>query len=115
MLDLTDWQNKKYVTRDGRPVRILCIDAPNSWSVVYLVGDNVHRAREDGQYSFSPAENSLDILNAKTSHECWFFVARENKGYWTAGPYETEALMQQGISNLLPVNVVHTFKQEWEE
>ncbi len=83
MLDLTDWQNKKYQTRDGRPVRILCIDAPGEEPIVgYLVyADETSMACSwnlDGTFSRSASKSRLDLCNAKTKREGWVNIYPDN-------------------------------------
>ena len=76
MLDLTDWQNKKYQTRDGRQVRILCIDAKDEQPVIGLIttkyGEEPEQWSIDGTYNPELYEDgSMDLINAKTKHEGW--------------------------------------------
>lgn len=79
MLDLTDWQNKKYQTRDGRPVRILCIDAQGEQPIVGLIPEfeAVQQWSLDGSFLKSRKESSLDLINAKTKREGWVNVYKE--------------------------------------
>lgn len=57
--------NGKYTTRDGRPVRILCVDGPQPWPVVGIVeGDDfVMRWLADGGAPPSTGQNNpLDLV-----------------------------------------------------
>jgi hypothetical protein len=49
---------KKYRTRDGRDVRILCVDANGDRPVVGLINGNVHIWNPDGQYWVNEEFNS---------------------------------------------------------
>ena len=57
-LDLT----KPVQTRDGRPVRILCSDAPGDWCIVGLIGEKVLSWQANGQYS-TLRESQADLVN----------------------------------------------------
>ncbi len=46
MIDMT----KKYKTRDGRDVRILCVDGPGPFPVAGFVGDIVGQWTAEGRY-----------------------------------------------------------------
>lgn len=82
MLDLTDWQNKKYTTRNGKPVRILCIDMKHEhYQIVGLVShdgksEEIETWTIDGRYRFvrSEGESLSDLINAKTKREGWVNV-----------------------------------------
>lgn len=53
----------RYRTRDGLPVRILCIDAPGEQSVVGLVGDCTERWGSNGQYwTGTFGESPFDLI-----------------------------------------------------
>jgi hypothetical protein len=88
MLDLTDWQNKKYQTKSGKPVRILCVDAKDQQQVVGLV--TTEYVEEPEQWSIDGTYNpgniyessSMDLINAKTKREGWVNIG-------PYGPYES--------------------------
>jgi len=79
MLDMTDWQNKKYQTRDGHSVRILCVDARQEYSIVGLVEeggrDVIEAWRSNGSYMNSTLA-SRDLINAKIKKEGWINIYR---------------------------------------
>ena len=59
----------KYQTRDGRPVRVLCVDAKcGEWKVVALVtcrdgSENDESFRLDGTWTMTPGvESDLDLI-----------------------------------------------------
>jgi hypothetical protein len=75
-LDLTDWKNKKYQTRDGRPVRLLCVDAKRDGSIIGLVmvtvgGEELIAWYDDGSYCITAGSSSFDLVNAKTKCGGW--------------------------------------------
>ena len=57
----------KYTTRDGRPVRILCVDGPGAFPVVGLVpGSALPDCWQcDGSWSGGHDEESRDLIPAK--------------------------------------------------
>lgn len=79
MLDLTDWQNKKFQTRNGDPVRILCIDAECDQPIIGLVKNSYE---EPEQWSLDGTYNPrlyyecgvMDLINAKTKREGWLNI-----------------------------------------
>jgi hypothetical protein len=76
MLDLTDWEQKKYQTRSGKPVRILCIDAKDDQPIVGLItteyGEGPEQWSLNGKYDPEQSKGgSLDLINAKTKREGW--------------------------------------------
>lgn len=62
-------------TRDGRDVRILCVDAPGDYSIVALVGDGVFRLLGDGNYS-NTRISACDLILPKriVKHTIWVNV-----------------------------------------
>lgn len=58
----------KYTTRDGRPVRILCVDGPKPWPVAGYIGDCTAPTcwGDAGHYLYSDTEGKLcDLIPAK--------------------------------------------------
>lgn len=66
--DLINWENKKYVTRMGRPARIICVDVKNEvFPIIALVKDskeneNVHSYYQDGRRQ--EITSHMDLFNA---------------------------------------------------
>jgi hypothetical protein len=113
MLDLTDWQNKKYQTKSGKPVRILCVDAKDDQPVVGLVtteyGEEPEQWSMDGTYNPGLYEGvSMDLINAKTKREGWVNI---NERMRCVGIYATQELADDCAASLR-VACVHI---EWEE
>lgn len=60
--------DKKYKTRDGRKVRVLCVDKAGEYPVVALVytgaEELLHTLHEDGRFSSTP--ECVDLIEIKT-------------------------------------------------
>lgn len=58
---------KKYTTRDGRPVRILCVDGPEPWPVAgYIKGHLEPQCwRDSGNHSSRDIYPERDLIEAK--------------------------------------------------
>ena len=79
---------KKYQTRDGRAVRILCVDGPGEQPVVGLIGEMVANWDMNGIYFLHPlSENcrhlmeASDLILVPTKHEGWIAVADGEPDY----------------------------------
>ncbi len=112
MFNLTDWQNKKYQTRDGHSVRILCVDARQEYSIVGLVEeggrDVIEAWRSNGSYMNS-ALASRDLINAKIKKEGWINISRG--GLLGAFVQNT----QEDADMTASMNRVACIRIEWEE
>jgi hypothetical protein len=69
---------KRYQTRDGRAVRILCVDGPGEEPVVGLIDEMVASWSIDGIYFLHPASEKTrhlmersDLVLVPTKHEGW--------------------------------------------
>lgn len=60
-----------YTTRDGRPARVLCLDAKGLWPVVALVEDVAARFTLDGQNKY---ETNYDLIPAPKAHKVVLWV-----------------------------------------
>lgn len=106
---------KKYQTRDGQPVRILCIDGPDKrYPVVgFIEGySQTHNWMADGRWN-SPKEgrwiNPIDLVPVPEKHEAWALISLHS-GSVTSYRYHTreEAESDCGFGEA----VVHL---EWED
>ena len=114
MIDLTDWQNKKYTRKDGIEVRILCIDAPGPYPVVGIVmyGD-IHIVAEwdlEGKYRFCDTDKNTWLINAKTKHDGYIVLTKDGQ-YPVLGVniYSTEKELLTRFPHAIPAHI------EWEE
>lgn len=66
--------DKQYTTRDGRPVRLLCVDAPGPYPVVGLDGEILRRWGFDG---WPPNDQQEDcLIEAKPRVQCEVSILR---------------------------------------
>ena len=111
--------SRKVVTRDGRPVRIICTDRKGATPIIALVNDGLseelgHAFYSDGKI-FSDEDNELDLFFAPEKHEGWINI---NK--WADGERDTDGIIYHtklDIPDIPPVGGkrVATIKIEWEE
>ena len=109
--------SRKIVTREGKPVRIICTDAKfEKYQVLALI------TRKDGQEMLATLETSgkfrsgynshLDLFFAPEKHEGWVNVYRgmDTGNLYCAMVFESEELAK-GAGN----GSIATIKIEWEE
>ena len=87
---LDNWQNRKYVTQDGRPARIICVDAKYhtnlcDFPIVALVQDIncnelPHAYNKYGSYG-AVINHALDLQDAPEEHTVWVNVYHD-RGTW---------------------------------
>lgn len=65
---------KTYTTREGRPVRILCVDAEGDYPVVGMIGPNCLRWKINGNYNYMGHNSLDDLIPAKTKREGWINI-----------------------------------------
>lgn len=93
-LDLTDWRNRKWQTRDGRPVRLLCVDAPDSNYPIYgFVGVDVFRWKLDGSYPLQAKDK--DLIPVPPPKRKWKVYVCERMGLinFFSAPSEGDTLL----------------------
>ena len=109
--------SRKIVTKEGKPVRIICTDVKGaSYSVLALVDKGDYEAptlyTKKGEYSLG-TEGSYDLFFAPEKHEGWVNVYKsESNRSLGAGIWQTEeeAKKWEGAADY-----VTTVKIEWEE
>ena len=109
--------SKKIMTKEGKPVRIICTDVKGaSYSVLALVDKGDYEAptlyTKKGEYSLG-TEGSYDLFFAPEKHEGWVNVYKsESNRSLGAGIWQTkeEAKKWEGAADY-----VTTIKIEWEE
>ena len=106
--------NRKVVTRDGHPVRIICTDHDNiSYPIVGAIKgyDFPFCFGEDGYVVGSKCNDANDLFFAPEKHEGWVNIYH--------GPitgaivYKSEEDAKRGI--IPDAEVIATIKIEWEE
>lgn len=112
----------KVVTRDGRPVRIVCTDIKTKFNIpiVALIYD-AESDTEMCQYYHtdgtlvSGAEYSVDLFFAPTKHERWQNIYNDYRGgYYTGDIYSTEQEAKK-VVEAGRKDYVATVKIEWEK
>ena len=69
--------DKEYTTRDGRPVRVLCVDRNSKQPVIALVagitGDQLKHYCSDGRWLLNGSNNHNDLIEVKPKRtvEVW--------------------------------------------
>ena len=119
--------SRKVVTRDGKPVRIICTDAnqvyddkPGTFPVVALVtGYNnkefVYNYTEDGIYEEGQSY-TLDLFFDTTTREGWLNLYVVNDGHnLRTEPGAIYATKEEALENVLGNNCIDTVRIQWEE
>ena len=110
--------SRKLVTKDGRPVRIICTDRKsyNVEIVGLIMNDNgmesVFTWTQQGK-EYINSDTSNDLVFAPEKHEGWVNVSREEYGYEGGLIYDSK----EDAEKIAKVNkcCVATIKIEWEE
>ena len=105
---------KKVVTRDGRSVRIHCVNySSEEFIIAEIEGINYSELfTKDGKYHNSNGESPNDLFFATEKKEGWTNVYRQDDRYrYTGLIHETyeEALKDKDL------DYITTIKIEWEE
>lgn len=108
--------SRKVVTRDGRPVRIVCTDAMSEYPIIALARqcentENMCNFTKDGTY-VKGEENPFDLFFSTTKHEGWANIYRINDVTETGTIYATK---EEALANALGTNYIDTVHIEWEE
>ena len=112
--------NRKVVTRDGKPVRIICTDANGDYPVVALIKDK----KRDQPETYTP--DGVFFPDEETSRDL-FFDASTNKGWVNLYRTEQEPILFGRVFKtkedaLAEIEKVHNSRKhidtihiEWEE
>ena len=109
--------NKKVITRNGRPVKIVYTDKKGMYPVVALIEynntyENVFAFTTDGRYSFVETDEK-DLFFAPEKHEGWVNVYKNDKFYNVGNLFSSK---EDALAVTKGYNVyVATIKIEWEE
>ena len=110
--------SKKIVTREGKPVRIICTDVKGiSYSVLALVDKGDYEVptlyTKKGEYNLETTECSYDLFFAPEKHEGWVNVYKSGFG-WSLGTsiWQTEEEAKKWVGT---TDYATTIKIEWEE
>ena len=108
--------SRKIVTRDGKNVRIICINAKGNFPIIALVEthnstETVLRLREDGHFH-NTTKDSRDLFFAIEKQEGWINLVRDpiNNEIYCSKVYPTKEKAMNSIGAFYA-----TIKVEWEE
>ena len=109
--------SRKIVTRDGRPVKIICTNfknLPGNYSIVAEIeGSGCSESfTQSGEYLIGNSSQN-DLFFAPEKHEGWVNILREEYGYEGGLIYDSK----EDAEKIAKVNkcCVATVKIEWEE
>ena len=108
----------KVVTRDGRPVRILCTDAKSDYPVIGLIssngGDYPENYTENGTY-LNNYESDNDLFFGTVKKDGWVSVYRNVRGnIFFSSPYRTKEEALEALYDDTDTRI-DTIKVESEE
>lgn len=116
--EYNDNPSRKVITRDGRPVRILCTNAKRTYPVVALIEDKDNQ--EDCLYAYLPDGTICGI----TKQNDLFFAPEKCEGFINlykniCGGISTDTTVfstkEQAQASKKYENYLDTIKIEWEE
>ena len=109
--------SRKIVTRDGKNVRIICINAKGNFPIIALVEthngtETVLRLSEDGHF-YNYAEDSNDLFFATEKQEGWInvYLDAENDSYVGTCIYKSKEDAEN--NGKIWKGYVTTLKIEW--
>ena len=110
--------SKKIVTRNGKNVRIICINAKGNFPIIALVEthngtETVLRLSEDGHFH-NTTKDSRDIFFVTEKQEGWINIYKGKEGHY---PGKCLCSTKEEAVNLRCINTeyITTVKVEWEE
>lgn len=108
--------NRKVVTRDGKNVRIICINAKGNFPIIALVEthnstETVLRLKENGHF-YNDTEDPRDLFFVIEKQEGWINLVRDptNNEIYCSKVYPTKEKAMDSIGASYA-----TIKVEWEE
>ena len=109
--------SRKVVTRDGRPVRIICTDRKGATPIIALVNDGLsedlgHAFYSDGKI-FSDEDNELDLFFAPEKHEGWINIYADINDNSHPGNHIFESKEEAEEEGEKGSGYVTTIKIEW--
>jgi hypothetical protein len=77
--------DKKYRTRNGRDIRVLCVDKPGSNPVVVVDRAEVYTCTKDGRYWSDGCESIHDLIEVipQTVHVYWSSIFPDGECTWS--------------------------------
>lgn len=105
---MTISMDKNYTTRDGRPVRLLCVDGPLPYPVVGLVaGDETPACWTADGGHMQEEITCHDLIEAKPKVQCEVWMYRKPEGYleFQEAPYSKAAIDHFGLTLVARVTI----------
>ena len=118
--------SKKIITRDGRAVKIICIDAKGSFPVIGLVADAVTDVSSESPISFTKngkywnanneiTDSPLDLFFASEKYEGWINIFKTSNNIAVLGQSSIFESKEDAEKNGKDCECyVATIKIEWE-
>ena len=119
-------KKNRVVTRDGRAVKIICIDAKGNFPVIGLVPDAVNDTSSETPISFTTngkywnnqndrADSPLDLFFASEKHEGWINIFKSSNDIAFLGQSRIYESKEDAEKNGKDCECyVATIKIEWE-
>lgn len=108
--------SRKIITRDGKPVRIICIDAKCNYPIVALVTQNnyevTYNFKKDG-FATSYGDSNYDLFFAPEKREGYINLFKQTNGLNTGFVFNTKEEAEKSAKGLSCY--ITTIKIEWEE
>ena len=111
--------SRNVVTRDGRPVRIVCTDAMSGYPIIALIRQNDNTERmckftQDGTY-VKGGKNNVDLFFVPEKNIAWANLYCTELGTMFTGEFfkTEEAALKEKVKDL--GKYITTFKVQWEE
>ena len=115
--EYNDNPSRKVITRDGRPVRILCTNAKRSYPVIALIEDKDNK--EDLLYAYLPdgticdSTKQYDLFFAPKKREGYVNLFKQSIGINAGFVFNTKEEAKKSAKGLSCY--ITTIKIEWEE
>ena len=111
--------SRKVVTRIGRPVRIVCTDVKDKYTVVGIVKlkenhEETHTFKENGAY-FEDAEDALDLFFSHEKKEGWVNIYKMPDTDQLEASCIFSTKEEAELYRVDNANYVTTTKITWEE
>ena len=107
---------RQVVTRDGKPVRILCVDAVGEYPIVALVKNEnkefANNFTKDGRL-YKDSKDDRDLFFAPERKEGYINLFKQITGINTGFVFNTKEEAEKSAKSL--PNYITTVKIEWEE
>lgn len=107
---------KKYQTRDGKPVRILCIDGPSKdYPIVGVIGNNSFVSTWTSTGQWNQQGGSFDLVEVKEKKKMYINVYQSVSGRYRVGGLHSTPAEARFCTPAVVDRYVATVPIEWEE